>query len=122
MNSATEPEKTMEVETDDQAASGTTKCSNCKVARTAEHFVGKKGNVVKRCTKCRDKDAKQKKKPEVMERRNKAGREKQYSKTHEEKMRKQNNDAYVARRTENQKKRRARNKGVVCPTDTDENV
>lgn len=37
-----------------------TQCSNCKVWRDKDTFIGKKGNVVKRCLKCREKDDKQK--------------------------------------------------------------
>lgn len=42
-----------------------------KVSREQKDFIGKSGNVVKRCLKCREKDAKQKKRPDVIEKRNK---------------------------------------------------
>ena len=36
-------------------------CTNCKVKREINNFIGKSGDFVKRCLKCREKDAKQKK-------------------------------------------------------------
>ena len=54
-------------------------CSNCKVRRPADAFAGKiAGSITKRCQRCRDKDARQKQKPEVREKRNAMQRERQY--------------------------------------------
>ena len=47
------------------------KCTNCKCYRISSEFIGKSGGIVKRCLKCREKDAKQKKRPDVIEKRNK---------------------------------------------------
>jgi len=52
------------------------KCTNCKVSREQKNFIGKSENIVKRCLKCREKDAKQKKRPDVIEKRNKRQNEK----------------------------------------------
>lgn len=51
------------------------KCTNCKCWRSLEDFVGATGTEVKRCLKCREKDNKQKQKPEIRERRNAAQKE-----------------------------------------------
>lgn len=72
------------------------KCTNCKVPRTSENFIGKKGGPVKTCLKCREKDDKSKKRPEVIENRNARGREKQYYKTYREKKRNENEEEYLA--------------------------
>jgi predicted sulfurtransferase len=53
-----------------------TRCTNCKCHRVTADFIGKSGNIVKRCLKCREKDAKQKKRPDIIEKRNKRQNEK----------------------------------------------
>lgn len=35
-------------------------CTNCKVSRKEEKFIGKSGNIVKRCLKCREKEVSRK--------------------------------------------------------------
>lgn len=70
------------------------KCTNCKCWRDKESFVGKKGNVVKRCSKCREKDDKQKQKTEVKEKRNERQKEKQYYKAYREKKKAEDEEGY----------------------------
>lgn len=88
----------------------TRQCTNCKVFRVMESFVGKQGVVVKRCLKCREKDARQKKKPDVKEKRNARQKEKQYYKAHREKKRSEDEEAYLKRNSECMKSWRAKNK------------
>lgn len=109
MYSATETEKAVA----DQASSGKTKCSNCRVPRTAEHFVGKRGGVVKRCLKCREKDDKQKRKPENVKKNNKRQRENQYWKKYVEKKRREDEEGYLVHRALTHKAWVARNKDHV---------
>jgi hypothetical protein len=70
-------------------------CTNCKVSREQKDFIGKSGGIVKRCLKCREKDAKQKKRPDVIEKRNKRQNEKKYYITHREKKRVENEEDYL---------------------------
>ena len=69
-------------------------CTNCKCYRIESDFIGKSGNVVKRCLKCREKDAKQKKRPDIIEKRNKRQNEKKYYIKHREKKREENEEKY----------------------------
>lgn len=78
-----------------KAPSDKIKCTNCKCNRDAVHFVGVKGELVKRCKRCRDKDARQKTKPEIIEKKNERSREKQYYKAHREKKRQENEEAFL---------------------------
>lgn len=86
------------------------KCSNCKVSRTVDNFIGKSGAPVKRCLKCRDKDAKQKKKPDVIEKRNKRQNEKKYYIKHREKKREEDEEEYLKHNAEIAKIWRSQNK------------
>lgn len=86
------------------------KCTNCKVLRKQENYIGKKGNIVKRCIKCREKDAKQKKKPDVIEKRNKRQNEKKYYKAYRDKKRDKDEDAYLKHNAEIYKNWRENNK------------
>ena len=56
------------------------KCTDCKGYRNLDEFIGKKGVEVNRCKGCRDIDDKQKQKPDVILKRNKRNKEKQYYK------------------------------------------
>lgn len=77
-------------------ADGKAKCNNCKCWRNPVDYVGVKGDIVKRCSKCREKDARQKKKPEVVKKRNELQREKQYYKAHRERKREEDEEAFLA--------------------------
>jgi hypothetical protein len=79
------------------------KCTNCKCNRIQSDFIGKSGNIVKRCLKCREKDAKQKKRPDVIEKRNKQQNEKKYYIKHREKKREENEEEYLKHNAENMK-------------------
>ncbi len=86
------------------------RCSNCKCWRLPEQFIGKTGLNVKRCTKCREKDQKQKRKPHVIEKRNERQREKKYYIKHRENKRKDNEEAYLKHNAEIAKNWREQNK------------
>lgn len=79
-------------------------CTNCKCYRIESDFIGKSGNVVKRCLKCREKDAKQKKRPDIIEKRNKRQNEKKYYIKHREKKREENEEKYLKKNAETMKK------------------
>lgn len=70
------------------------KCTNCKCWRDLVDFIGVKGNEVKQCKKCRDKDAQQKKKPEIAEKRNALQREKKYYQVYRDRKRAEDEEAY----------------------------
>lgn len=53
---------------------------------------------------CREKDAKQKKRPEVIEKRNKRQNEKKYYIKHREKKREENEQAYLKHNAENMRR------------------
>jgi hypothetical protein len=89
------------------------RCTNCKCWRDPDSYIGKKGNVVKRCLKCREKDAKQKQKPNVVEKRNERAKEKQYYKTHREKKRAEDEEAFLRHNAQKAKEWRDKNKEHV---------
>lgn len=78
-------------------------CTNCKVWRNYEKFIGKKGDIVKRCIKCREKDARQKQRPDVMEKRNKRGRERKYYEKYRKRKREEDNEGFIAHNTHHQR-------------------
>jgi hypothetical protein len=84
-------------------------CSNCKCWREFENFIGKNNNLVKRCVKCREKDAKQKQRPEVKEKRNLRQKEKKYYVAHREKKRQENEEEYLAHNADIMKQWRNKN-------------
>lgn len=86
------------------------RCTNCKCWRYPHDFIGAKGQPVKRCTKCREKDKKSKESPQVREKRNARDREKQYYKQYREKKRSANEEAYLAHNAAMAKKWRQVNK------------
>ena len=88
-------------------------CTNCKCWRLPTDFIGKRGNPVKRCIKCRDKDDRQKKRPEVREKKNKLMKEKQYYKEHRQKKREQDETAFLAHNAKVAKEWRSKNKEHV---------
>lgn len=85
-------------------------CTNCKCWRIPSDFIGAKGNEVKRCKKCRDKDTKQKKKPEVIERRNEVQRERKYYQVYRDRKRAEDEEAYKKKCAEASKVWRDNNK------------
>jgi len=89
------------------------RCSNCKCWRELPDFIGVKGPV-KRCIKCREKDTKQKQKPEVREVRNERQREKQYYKDYREKKREEDEQEYLKHNAEMAKIWRNNNKETVA--------
>lgn len=92
---------------------GKQKCSNCKCWRQLEDFIGKSGDTVKRCLKCREKDAKQKKRPDVIEKRNKLQREKKYYEKYRENKRNENEEEYLKHNAKIAKEWRENNKEHV---------
>lgn len=80
------------------------KCTNCKCYRNQSDFIGKKGDIVKRCLKCREKDAKQKKRPDIIEKRNERQRDKKYYVKYRENKRNENEEEYLKHNAENMKK------------------
>ena len=89
------------------------RCTNCKCWRELQDFIGVKGPV-KRCVKCREKDARQKQKPDIREIRNNRQREKQYYKEHREKKREENEEEYLKHNAEVAKIWRNNNKERVA--------
>lgn len=71
------------------------RCTNCKCWRVPAEYVGARGGAVKRCIKCRDKDDRQKKRPDVREKRNARQSEKQYYKAHRAKKRAEDEERYL---------------------------
>jgi hypothetical protein len=86
------------------------KCTNCKVSREQTDFIGKSGHIVKRCLRCREKDARQKKRPDVIEKRNKRQNEKKYYIKYREKKREENEEVYLKHNAEVGKNWRDNNK------------
>ena len=93
---------------------GKVKCNNCACWRVPEDFIGARGKPVKSCKKCRDKDSKQKKKPETVLVRNERQREKQYYKEHREKKREEDEEAFLKHNAEVQRNWRNSHKEQVA--------
>lgn len=91
------------------AAEQKQRCTNCKCWRLPEDFIGARGDTVKRCKKCRDKDGAQKKKDHVREKRNAKQREMKYYEVYREKKRAEDEGAYLARNAEVMRAWRERN-------------
>jgi hypothetical protein len=88
----------------------TQKCTNCKVTRSLDNFIGKFGNILKTCLKCREKDAKQKQHPDVINKKNKRQNEKKYYIKYRENKRSENEEVFLKHTAEVQKKWRCNNK------------
>lgn len=86
------------------------KCTNCKCWRALEDFIGATGLEVKRCLKCREKDNKQKQKPEVREKKNVIQKEKKYYQAYRDKKRTENEDEFLQHNAEIAKNWRNNNK------------
>lgn len=89
-------------------------CTNCKVFREMHLFINKYNEELKRCLKCRNKDAKQKKNPVVKERRNKRQKDKKYYIEHRKKKREANEEEYLKHNAEIAKKWRENNKEHIA--------
>jgi hypothetical protein len=89
------------------------KCTNCKCWRDPNDFVGAKGNEVKRCQKCRAKDAKSKQRPEVVEKRKELQKEKKYYIAYREKKKEEDEEAFKKHNAEVMKQWRNNNKEQV---------
>jgi len=85
-------------------------CTNCKVFRDEHNFIGKSGDRVKRCLKCREKDDRQKKRPDIVEKRNERNKEKKYYVQYRENKRNENEEEYLKHQAEIAKKWRNNNK------------
>lgn len=96
----------------------TTQCTSCKVFRPNDSFIGKKGGIVKQCIKCREKDARQKARPEVKAKRNQRAKEKEYSKTHRAKKRAEDEQSYLAKNAERMREYRKKNKDYFSEYNT----
>lgn len=92
---------------------GKRKCSNCKCWREPTDFIGAKGNEVKRCVKCREKDNKQKKKPEVIEKRKEFSKEKKYYQVYRDKKKAEDEEGYRKHCAEKMKEWRDKNREHV---------
>lgn len=71
------------------------RCTNCKCWRSPADFIGARGSTVKRCTKCREKDIRQKQRPEVREKRNELQRQKRYDVAWRQRKREADKEAYL---------------------------
>ena len=89
------------------------RCTNCKCWRESKDYIGKNNQPVKRCTKCRDKDNRQKKKPDVIEKRNVRQNEKKYYIDHRIKKREENEEEYLKHNAEIARNWRNNNKEHV---------
>ena len=76
---------------------GKIKCSHCPRWCSPESYVGKNGSIVKRCDKCRLKNAIQDAKPERREYHNELNRDKKYYRDWREKKRTEDEAGYLAR-------------------------
>ena len=72
------------------------RCTNCKCWRFFQDFIGVKNVLIKRCSKCRTKDAKQKQKPHVVQKRNERQRVNKYWTTYREKKRKEDEIEFLS--------------------------
>jgi hypothetical protein len=89
---------------------GKVQCNNCKCWRHPDDYIGKKGTIVKRCVKCREKDNRQKNKPEIREKRNNRDKEKKYYVAYREKKRQEDEEAYLSHKANIAKIWRDKNK------------
>lgn len=99
-----------DLELHEQLEENKQQCTNCKVFRVTTDFIGKSGNPVSRCLKCREKDDKQKQRPDVIEKRKQRQNEKKYYKTYREKKRSENEEEFLKNNSEVAKEWRSKNK------------
>lgn len=88
-------------------------CTNCKVKRAATEFVGVDGRTVKRCAKCRAKDAKNKSRPDKREKHAAHLRETRPDIASRERRRAADEDAYLEDNAQAMREWRAANKEHV---------
>lgn len=62
-------------------------CGSCSRQKPLSFFTGNEGQIYKMCLKCREKDARQRSRPEVIERKNAMNREKKYYQLYRERKR-----------------------------------
>ena len=84
------------------------KCNNCKCWRKKEDFIGKSGQSVKQCLRCREKNAVTKAKPEAREAHRQLDKDNQYYKAYREGKREQDDDAFKKHNAEVMRKWRAK--------------
>lgn len=77
------------------------KCTNCKCNRLTNDFIGIKGNILKRCVKCRDKDSKRKLRPDIQEKARIRNNTNKYYIKHRENKRLENEEEYLKHNAEN---------------------
>lgn len=94
------------------------KCSNCKVSRELINFIGKLGGPVKRCLKCRQKDDKQKKRPDVIEKRKIRQKEKKYYIKYRINKREENEEEYLKHNAELKREWNLNNKDYLAQWST----
>jgi hypothetical protein len=70
-------------------------CSHCKVFRLQDNFIGKSGNIIKRCLNCRERDEIHKKQPAIALKINKHQREARRDIKYRENKRAKDEDAYL---------------------------
>jgi hypothetical protein len=87
------------------------KCTNCKVSRPLDNFIGKSGSNVRRCLKCREKEQRRlERRPEIKNKKNERQREKKYYIKYRNKKREKNEEEYLKYNAEMAKKWRDNNK------------
>lgn len=86
------------------------KCTNCKVNRDTNDFIGKAGQPVKRCNKCRLKEEKRSKRPDIKNKKNEKQRVSKYYKKRRDKKRAENEELFLKNNAENAKIWRDKNK------------
>ncbi len=87
-----------------------TRCSNCKCWREPEMFLNKLNVILKRCIKCREKDAKRKQRPDVIQKNKERNKEKKYYQTYRDKKRAENEEKYLEHNAELARNWRTNNK------------
>lgn len=80
---------------------GMQQCTHCKVNRDFDQFIGKTGERVKRCLKCRQNDDKSKSRPDRVAKRNQQQRDAKRYQTYRDKKRNENESEYLAHNAEN---------------------
>jgi len=89
---------------------GKQQCTNCKCWRLLHDFIGSKNIPVKRCSKCREKDARQKQKPHIVQKRNERQRINKYWITYRENKRKEDEIVFLSHNAKIMKEWRDKNK------------
>lgn len=93
---------------------GLTKCSNCPRWRPHGAFIGARGQPVRRCDKCREKDARRALLPAVATRARERNREQAYYKAYRERKRAEDETAFLAHNAELTARRRERQRAAAA--------